>query len=1121
MGILEDDKKARNRIVSETKTNFFVEAGAGSGKTTMLVNRMVAMVEADIDISKIAAITFTKAAAGEFYERFQKILIERSNPDYKWIDEGKAGQLPKPTEETRQHCADALKKIDLCFMGTIDSFCNLLLTEHPTEAGILSDSSIVTDDEAKVIYRRVYVDVCNGVHGEDLKQLAESFRAVHGDDQAAFITGIELFIKHRNVHFNYSNSAPIDIDKDYAVYRKDLIKAVKCMREHKEEIAYPKDKGNQEAWNNIDDIYYAVRTRWSSNLSGVLYRLGQLAKIRLNEGAMDSYGPELSSFFEFYKSTVKYWKCTIGDENAALPKLRKYQYNTSVDFLLKCVDIIEKEMHDSGILTFFDGLYYLRNMLKRDAESGGKLINYIYRKHSYYLIDEFQDTDPMQAEVFFYLAAENPVAKWYECKPRAGSLFIVGDPKQSIYRFRGADVTSYLRVQNLFAADEKLKLTQNFRSKRALIYYFNTVFPEMLQDDPIAHNQSAFEPIPLPENSDECCGVYRYVTHEPKDEPNDIVAIINQLVNNPNYLIRGKDDPKDEEGKVPLRPIRYSDIMVITYNKDHLKEIMPVFTENNIPMKVEGQVLFKTNEAFLELFSIYAAIVDNDAVALYAALTGKHFALTNHDLMIYRSCGGKLSLNDEFDNEGCRKKAAKSVAAALEELKRLRDNTRAMSPAALLAYLLDECKIYLFDNTDNMEVVYYALELVRNSEVSGVITSLRDGKYFLEELQSDDSEVERCLNLGEKEDRVRMANLHKIKGLEAPVVILSKAQKNTNLSGSFRIERAEDSDSVEGYLISLKQKDSRIPVFQTNEYDGEGGKKEQETIALKAEEDRKVYVAATRARNLLIINEYRGGSNIWCKLINDEMVGYFFSEFTLPANEIQPGLPAKAEVLFAKAEEEQVLKHGNRSSEEKSYTSLTPSKLELISKTEEADSEGSAKAIVSNPTDEAAELRAFADIMGTMVHKFMEVLVSSKGRIDCNNVITEIISEHRTQQMIPYEAKVRASLEKIAATIANGGYPQPNGLPQDILKTLLAAEDVRCEVPFCYRDETPEGTVIWNGIIDVMYCEGGKWHIVDYKTNADGEDLDTKYQNQLSAYVKAFKETTGNEADARIYHIEL
>jgi ATP-dependent exoDNAse (exonuclease V) beta subunit len=127
MTSLERDTQSRNRIVSEINTNFFVEAGAGSGKTTMLVSRMVAMVEAGIPIGKICAITFTKAAAGEFYDRFQKLLIERSNPDYVWEDKGYAGQLPKPTDETRERCAEALKNIDLCFMGTIDSFCSMVL----------------------------------------------------------------------------------------------------------------------------------------------------------------------------------------------------------------------------------------------------------------------------------------------------------------------------------------------------------------------------------------------------------------------------------------------------------------------------------------------------------------------------------------------------------------------------------------------------------------------------------------------------------------------------------------------------------------------------------------------------------------------------------------------------------------------------------------------------------------------------------------------------------------------------------------------------------------------------------------------------------------------------------
>ena len=136
---LEIDTLSRNKIVSDIKTNFVVEAGAGSGKTTMLVNRMVAMVEAGIPIDKICAITFTKAAANEFYERFQNLLIKRSNPDYVWEDTGHAGQLLCPTEETRPRCEEALKNIDLCFMGTIDSFCNMVLSEHPSTAKIPSD----------------------------------------------------------------------------------------------------------------------------------------------------------------------------------------------------------------------------------------------------------------------------------------------------------------------------------------------------------------------------------------------------------------------------------------------------------------------------------------------------------------------------------------------------------------------------------------------------------------------------------------------------------------------------------------------------------------------------------------------------------------------------------------------------------------------------------------------------------------------------------------------------------------------------------------------------------------------------------------------------------------------
>ncbi len=196
---IDQDALSRNRIVSDTSRNFFVEAGAGSGKTTMLVSRMVAMVESGCDIRKICAITFTKAAAGEFYDRFQKLLIERSNPFYVWENKGYPGQLAAPTDETREKCRKALQDLNLCFMGTIDAFCNMVLSEHPSEAGVPSDATIMNDGDLETLYRQIYVQISNGMHGTTLQDLEKSYSTLYRSPQEVFVKGMQIFMNHRNV----------------------------------------------------------------------------------------------------------------------------------------------------------------------------------------------------------------------------------------------------------------------------------------------------------------------------------------------------------------------------------------------------------------------------------------------------------------------------------------------------------------------------------------------------------------------------------------------------------------------------------------------------------------------------------------------------------------------------------------------------------------------------------------------------------------------------------------------------------------------------------------------------------------------------------------------------------
>ena len=145
------------------------------------------------------------------------------------------------------------------------------------------------------------------------------------------------------------------------------------------------------------------------------------------------------------------------------------------------------------------------------------------------------------------------------------------------------------------------------------------------------------------------------------------------------------------------------------------------------------------------------------------------------------------------------------------------------------------------------------------------------------------------------------------------------------------------------------------------------------------------------------------------------------------------------------------------------------------------------------------------------MHKLMEVLVSSGNKADLESAVTEIIREYEAD-----EESYRNILRKVGETIRSGGYPQNNGAPQDILSELLSADEVYCELPFCYKAGTAE---IWHGVMDVVYRKGETWHIIDYKTNADVDDLDKHYQEQLEAYVKAFGEMTGQKADTKTYHI--
>ena len=1123
------DAKAREAIISEIDTNFFVEAGAGSGKTTILVERMVAMVEKDLDVSKICTITFTKAAANEFYERFQKRLIERSVVPEEF--EGSNHELPKPTKETADRCQKALENIDLCFMGTIDSFCNMILSEHPTKGKIPSDARLINDEEEKEIYRQFYVSVRAGKYGEELKKKANHFDILFWNGEETFAKLIKEIMDRRNADFDFNKGSDLDPYMFVKDDRETLIKVLDRFNEDLSGLVPPKlgEKDTRDPMEVYIDASNTLHQGWHYNYTGVERALKTISTIQY-QGTPDELGFTTERFVrEKDGMTV----LNIADEDvvdALIPKLKEYKYYKSMSLLTACVPYLEEEMREQGKFTFFDYLYYLRNMIQDDADNNeGKLIDYIYKRHSYFMIDEFQDTNPMQAEIFFHLAAEDPsVSNWKECKPRQGSLFIVGDPKQSIYRFRNADVSSYIEIRKLFenGVGKVVNLVNNFRSKNVMKNFFNEVFEQVMKEDTADQSQyKDIENVSSDEAQGEFEGMFAYETysgqllesHPGETDNEQLVKIIKRLVNNPSYQITERDRTKENYGS--LRNITFKDFMIIFSSKNPIASCIDAFNKEEIPVKVEGKVLFEDCEALKTIASIYKAVTSNgDIISLIAALYTSVFGLNENDLTLYKSKGNsfKIDPDKEYSDSG--------IESALSKLADTARQIPALTPSSLFEKIIDDYRIYEYVSSNGMEVVYYTLELIRGEEQNGNIITYEDASKFMDDLLSGESGLERCLSLKEEDDAVHIANLHKVKGLERPIVILAKAGSPKNDPG-IRIDNSYTNDeghaSSKGYLINISETASSkisYTIIETDQYQQQA---EAEKESLKKENDRLVYVAATRARNALIVNKARqkggkaaeqDGQNKW-KVLKDQI-----------SKNGKKKLDRKEYEFFEMVEENFNYKNPEHETvdpkdlyktstvtnieDKPSYSKASPSTLTMPSKLNAEP--------IEKESEEKVEGETYSTMMGTMVHRMMEMIIMSKDKLQKNVMINNIISEYLTSEFENRKELFADAMNNVYDVMHNGGFPQINGAMQEILPEVLNADEVYSEVPFTYKEEE----TIWNGIIDLIYKKDGKLHIIDWKTNRSDKGLAEHYKNQLDTYKEATKQIIGEDVeDALIYHI--
>ncbi|MBR2066768.1 MAG: UvrD-helicase domain-containing protein, partial [Solobacterium sp.] len=253
------DAQARHAITHEVDQNIFVEAGAGSGKTTILVARLLTMVKSGIDVSKICAITFTKAAALEFYKRFQARLLQEKKKD-------------DLSAKERGYIEQALKDLDLCFMGTIDAFCSTLLNEHPIEAKVPSFSAVIDDEEREKLYERINMEILNGEYDKvdpSLKEKGLKAKSLFYDDafNRILLDSLTHIMDSRDSEFIYDEPTQ-SIDDVLGRKKKEMQDFASYMR-GKVNLIHHTASGQADYDKLIMSLSILSRSDWNARLGDI------------------------------------------------------------------------------------------------------------------------------------------------------------------------------------------------------------------------------------------------------------------------------------------------------------------------------------------------------------------------------------------------------------------------------------------------------------------------------------------------------------------------------------------------------------------------------------------------------------------------------------------------------------------------------------------------------------------------------------------------------------------------------------------------------------------------------------------------------------------------------------
>ena len=1176
--------KQQQKVIDQRDADILVSAAAGSGKTAVLVERIIQKITDEkhpIDVDHLLVVTFTKAAAGEMKERIMAALDE------------KVREFPG-----NQHFVKQLSLIHKAQITTIHSFCMNLIRDYFYVLGI--DPNTAPGDEGRLsaIRKEILDDLLEEAYEkkeEDFINLIESYSPGKNDNIIS-----EYILKlYENARSHREPEKWLDqAEENISVETKEQFDQAPFMK-----IIL------RDARFSIDGAYDTIQEALELALSpgGPYFYEKTLRKdleiiIKIKEA--QTFSELCESFVKMEKPRLSGRKKKTDEIDEMLQDQCKYERNQAYNLLddLKAAYFYENESEifhelrkiksplkgligltrefmirydekkkNENIMDFDDMEHFaLELLIDHYDEEGNPVPSKIAREKSdgyeEIYIDEYQDSNYIQDAILRSVSKESEGGH---------NMFMVGDVKQSIYSFRLARPELFLEKYHGYQQKgeeyQLIELRNNFRSRSEVLTFVNDVFYQIMHEDlgniEYTQNVALVPTMEFEQGCDAQTELLLLESNEVKDSEEDAVVLEARMIATRIHEMIDGEDPmmvtgKDEEGNMILRKAQYSDIVILLRSmKTNAEVIQKELMNAGIPAFANNQKGYFDTVEIRTLLSLLS-VVDNIYmdIDLAAVLRSPMIGMSEEELGRLKVDGEKDSLYECLCETKDKMEKSKK---ALELLDLLRDAKTYLPLTQLIWLALEKSGYYHYAGAmpqgkkrqGNILMLVEHAKAFESSQIKGLFHFVR----FIEQCREYDMDYGEANTMSEDQDLVRISSIHKSKGLEYPIVFVSKIHQKFNLrdgNGSMIFHG--------DYFIGADHVD---PVYRTRKKTIlKNLIKNQMTRESLGEELRVLYVAMTRAKEKLILTGIKKDDIDWNAkgevTAIERLSGRSYFDWIkkalpmIPKQDYRLKLYTLEDLLWqqegnellhemnrhifyerlndqipnenVKALKESFAYHYRNEAETKGRLKYSVSEIKRMSQAADTEEVMYSSVFMEKekriPSFVKKTEKISAASKGTIIHKVFELLDFSKDYTmkSLNEDIERWISLGKLKK--EYE-KVIYRKEILALTRSELGKRMKEAAQK---KLLYKERQFVTGIPFSdmNKDAKTDDFVVVQGIIDVYFEEEDKIILVDYKTDRvrEGEEdiLIRRYRAQMESYQQALEKITGKcVKEIYIYSVTL